>query len=279
MKPNTLKVFCLALATLLLMTSPLRMRAQKGTGNHDQQIKELVTRYYEQNRFNGIVMVAKDGKSLFSEGFGMANMEWNVPITLQTKFLLASVSKTFTATLVMKLIDQGKLTLDTRLSDILTWYRKDVGEKVTIRHLLNHTSGIPNYMDMKVHSVDEINREFGTLVIDKHQFASKYCTSDLEFEPGTQWNYNNSAYFLLGLIIEKLNGKSLETSYKEMIFDPLHMDNSGDIQPDPERMVPNLASGYIKKGGAYNRMPYWNLSSAYAAGTLYSTVDDLLKYD
>lgn len=279
MKSTTLKVSCIVLLVLLLIAFPFWGNAQIKANDTSRQIKELMDRYSDQGRFNGVVLVAKEGKPILSEGYGMANMEFNVKNTPETKFVIASVTKTFTAALVMKLIDQGKLSLDTRLSDVLTWYRKDVGEKVTIRQLLNHTSGIPNYMNMKEHSMDELNRQFGTLEINKMEFAKKYCMYDLEFEPGTRWNYNNTAYFLLGLIIEKLNGKSYEASLKELIFDPLHMENSGDIQSDPERVVSSMATGYIKKAGSYSHMPYWNISTAYAAGTIYSTLGDLLKYD
>lgn len=279
MKTYALNVCRLPLLVLLLAGLPFLLNAQAKTNVPGEHIKELISRYSDQGRFNGLVLVAKDGKPILSEAYGLANMEFNVGNTPDTKFVIASVTKTFTAALVMKLIDQGKLTLDTRLSDVLTWYRKDVGEKVTIRQLLNHTSGIPNYMNMKEHSMDELNRQFGTQVIDKLDFAKKYCMYDLEFEPGTRWNYNNTAYFLLGLIIEQLNGKSYEASLKELIFDPLHMENSGDIQPDPDRVVPNLATGYIKKAGSFSHMPYWNISTAYAAGSIYSTLGDLLKYD
>lgn len=279
MKSIALKVCCLSLLAMLLVSSTFLLNAQVRSNDTARQLKELLNRYSDQNRFNGVVLVAKDGQPIISEGYGMANMEFSVKNTPETKFVIASVTKTFTAALVMKLIDQGKLSLDTRLSHVLTWYRQDVGEMVTIRQLLNHTSGIPNYMNMKEHTMDELNRQFGTLVIDKMEFAKKYCMYELEFEPGSRWNYNNTAYFLLGLIIEQINGKSYEASLKELIFDPLHMENSGDIQPDPERVITNMATGYIKKAGSYSHMPYWNISTAYGAGTIYSTLGDLLKYD
>lgn len=276
---SSVKSCCLSFAVLLILIFPMLIKAQAPSGDTALQLKELLNRYSQQKRFNGVVLIAKEGKPILSEGYGMANMEFQIKNTPETRFVIASVTKTFTASLIMRLIDQGKLSLDTRLSDVLTWYRKDVGEKVTIRQLLNHTSGIPNYMNMKEHSMDEMNRQFGTVVIDKLAFAKKYCMYDLEYEPGSRWNYNNTAYFLLGMIIEQVNGKSYEASLKELIFDPLRMENSGDIQPDPERVVDNLATGYIKKAGSFSHMPYWNISTAYAAGSLYSTLDDLLKYD
>jgi CubicO group peptidase (beta-lactamase class C family) len=244
-----------------------------------QKIDALASKYNELNRFNGNILVAKDGNIILSKGYGFANAEWNIPNTPQTKFLLASVSKTFTATLIAKLIDQGKLSLNTKLSEVLPWYRNDTGNKITIFHLLNHTSGIPNYLNQKQRKLQDIIRDFGTNSIDKKEFAIKYCSSDLEFEPGTKWNYNNSAYFLLGLIVEEISGKSFDLAAKEMIFDPLKMESSGDLQPNPNAVINNLATGYVRTPEGFNQMPYWNLSTAYAAGSLYSTVEDLLKFD
>jgi len=243
------------------------------------KIDRLVSAYQSRNRFNGSLLVAKDGLIILSKGYGYANMEWNVPNTSESRFLIASISKVFTATLIAKLIDQGKLDLETPLSAVLPWYRKDIGDKVTICHLLNHTSGIPNYLMQKNKTLDEISAEFGTGAIDKLNFAEKYCSSDLEFEPGSQWKYNNSAYFLLGLIIEKITGKPYHVALQEMILDPLKMESSGDIQPDPQALVKNLVTGYVKNFDEFSRASYWNLSTTYAAGSLYSTPEDLLKFD
>jgi len=279
MKSLAAKTFLFVVFVLLIIVFPFRIVAQTKAAEENLQMKELITRYHDQNRFHGVVLVAKNGEKIFSEGFGMANIEWNITNSPDAKYMLASVSKTFTATLIMRLIDQGKLNLDTKLSDVLLWYRKDIGDRVTIRQLLNHTSGIPNYMDMLVRSIEELNREFGTSVIDKTAFAKKYCQNNLEFEPGTKWNYNNSAYFLLGLIVEQLTGKPFDVAMKELIFEPLQMTNSGDLQPDPGQVVPNLATGYLNNSDGFRHMHYWNLSTAFGAGSLYSTLDDLLKYD
>ena len=279
MKSTASKASLVIVLTLSIITSSFPIAAQTKATEESRKIKELITRYNDQNRFHGVVLVAKNGEKIFSGGFGMANIEWNIPNSPDAKYMLASVSKTFTATLVMRLIDQGKLSLDTKLSDALPWYRKDVGERVNIRQLLNHTSGIPNYMDMRFHSMDELNRDFGTSVINKIAFAKKYCQDNLEFEPGTKWNYNNSAYFLLGLIVEQVTGKPFDVAMKELVFDPLKMTNSGDIQPDPEQVVQGLATGYLKSNDGFHRAHYWNLSTAFAAGSLYSTLDDLLKFD
>lgn len=271
--------FIFAVGVIAFVTLSCNDSSVKRAETKTQEIDALVSKYFELNRFNGNILVAKDGNTILSKGYGYANMEWEIPNSPQTKFLLASISKTFTATLVVKLIDQGKLSLDTKLSEVLPWYRKDIGDKVTIFHLLNHTSGIPNYLNQKQRKLQDIIQEFGTDNINKKEFAVKYCSSDLEFEPGSKWFYNNSAYFLLGLVIEEITGKPFDFVTKEMIFDPLNMQSSGDLQPNPNAVVENLATGYVRIPEGYNRMHYWNLSTTYAAGSLYSTLEDLLKYD
>jgi CubicO group peptidase (beta-lactamase class C family) len=253
--------------------------AKPQTPGRQEILHEYLESYHKQGTFNGVVLVAEKGKVILSEGYGFANIEHEVKNTPSTKFILASITKVFTASIVMKLADQGKITLDTRLADFLKWYRTDTGNKITVRHLLNHTSGIPNYFDLRNKTVDDVMKDFGNGPINKTEFAKKYCQGDLEFEPGTKWNYNNSAYFLLGLIIEEVAGTSYENVLQNMIFGPLEMHNSGDIQPNPSKIIPGLATGYLRNFSAFSYPSYWNMSTAYAAGSLYSNVTDLLKFD
>lgn len=244
-----------------------------------EQIQKLIESYQKQGTFNGSVLVAQKGEVIYSGGAGFANLEWSVKNTADTKFYIASITKTFTSVTVMKLIDQGKLTLDTKLSDVLKWYRTDTGNKVTIRHLLNHTSGIANYLNMKGKSISQVADDFGTAPIDKLAFAKKYCQGDIEFEPGTQWNYNNTAYLLLGLIIEQVSGKSYENAVSDFIFKPLGMTNSGDIQAHQYDVFTEMATGYMRNFTDFVHPPYWNMSTSYAQGSIYSNVYDLLKFD
>ncbi len=272
MKTRIISAF--VLIALLFINS-----VQAANETKQEQIQKLIESYQTQGTFNGSVLVAQKGKVIYSGGVGLANCEWNVKNTADTKFYLASITKTFTSVTVMKLIDQGKLSLETKLSDVLKWYRVDTGNKITIRHLLNHTSGIPNYFVLRGKTVDDVMKEFGNGPIDKLAFAKKYCQGDLEFEPGVQWNYNNSAYFLLGLIIEHVSGKNYENAVSDFIFKPLGMNKSGDIQPNPYKVVPGIASGYMRNFTDFTLPPYWNISTAFAAGSLYSSVNDMLKYD
>jgi len=266
----------LALALLALLCVDFSLAASE---TKQEQIQKLIESYQKQGTFNGSVLVAQKGDVIYSGGAGLANLEWNVKNTAGTKFYLASITKTFTSVTVMKLIDQGKLTLDTKLSDVLKWYRTDTGNKVTIRHLLNHTSGIANYLNMKGKSISQVADDFGTAPIDKLAFAKKYCQGDFEFEPGTQWNYNNTAYLLLGLIIEQVSGKSYENAVADFIFKPLGMTNSGDIQAHQYDVFPGMATGYMRNFTDFVHPPYWNMSTSYAQGSIYSNVYDLLKFD
>lgn len=264
----------IALWVVLCINNTLSAKETK-----QEQIQKLIESYQKQGTFNGSVLVAQKGEVIYSGGAGFANLEWSVKNTADTKFYIASITKTFTSVTVMKLIDQGKLTLDTKLSDVLKWYRTDTGNKVTIRHLLNHTSGIANYLNMKGKSISQVADDFGTAPIDKLAFAKKYCQGDFEFEPGTQWNYNNTAYFLLGLIIEQVSGKSFENTVSDFIFKPLGMTNSGDVQAHQYDVFQGMATGYMRNFTDFVHPPYWNMSTSYAQGSIYSNVYDLLKFD
>ncbi len=244
------------------------------------EINEYLTSFNALKKFNGTALVAVGGKTIFKKGFGYANMEFKAPNAPETKMQLASITKTFTAVLVMKLIDEGKLTLETKISDLLPWYKKEIGDKVTVRQLLNHSSGIKNYFTANgIKGPMKFAERIGITPIQLEEFGKNYCMESLDFEPGSQWAYNNSGYYLLAMIVEKLTGKPYARALKEMVLDPAGMKNSGDlafIQPD---VIPNMASGYMKGSNGYIRAPYWNMSTAYGAGSLFSTAEDLFLFD
>ncbi|HLL70405.1 MAG TPA: serine hydrolase [Pyrinomonadaceae bacterium] len=236
------------------------------------RIDEYMKRSAQIRQFNGAVLVAENGKVIYKKGLGMANMEWNVANDVDTKFRLGSITKQFTAMLVLQLVEQGKLKLDGKLSEYLPDYRKDIGDKVTIHHLLTHTSGIPSYTGLPKFFEDASRNPY--TVVD---FVKKYASNDLEFEPGAKFKYNNSGYFLLGAIIEKVTGKPYEQVLKENILDPLGMKNTGYDHYDA--ILPKRASGYQKTPAGYTNAPYLDMSIPYAAGSLYSTVEDLYLWD
>ena len=237
-----------------------------------KKIDELMSQYQQYRLFNGSVLVAENGKVIFKKGYGFADMEWQIPNQPDTKFRLGSITKQFTSMLIMQLVEKGKIKLDEKLSDHLPYYRKDTGEKVTIHHLLTHTSGIPSYTGLPGFFQD-ISRD----PYPVEEFVKKYCSGDLEFEPGSTYRYNNSGYFLLGAIIENVTGKTYEQVLKENIFDPLQMKNTGYDRHDP--ILPKRAAGYEKRFEDFVNAPYLDMSLPFAAGALYSTVEDLYLWD
>jgi CubicO group peptidase (beta-lactamase class C family) len=247
-----------------------------GINSHAQdkvsKIDALVKTYYDYRQFTGSVLVAEGGKVIYKKGFGSANREWDIPNRPDTKFRLGSITKQFTSMLILQLVEQGKIILEGKLSDYLPYYRKDTGSRVTIHHLLTHSSGIPSYTSIPNFSED-ISRD----PYPVEEFVKKYCSGDLEFEPGSRFLYNNSGYFLLGAIIEEITGKTYEEALKERIFDPIGMKNSGYDRHDP--IIPNRATGYSITFDGYLNAPYLDMSLPYAAGSLYSTAEDLYLWD
>ncbi len=262
------RTFILTVVFVISATGLAAQTAAQKAKNIDD-VMSLASKY---QTFNGAVLVAENGKVIYKKGFGLANMEWNIPNTPDTRFRLGSITKQFTATLILQLVEQGKIKLDGKLSDYLPDYRKDTGEKVTIHQLLNHTSGIPSYTGLPGF-IRDVSRNPYTVA----EFVKKYASNDLEFEPGSKFSYNNSGYFLLGAIIEKVTGHPYEQVIKEKIFDPLGMKNSG--YDHWATILEKRASGYVKTREGYANAPYLDMSLPYAAGSLYSTVEDLYLWD
>ncbi|UCC38598.1 MAG: serine hydrolase [Candidatus Aminicenantes bacterium] len=236
------------------------------------KIDELMTLYHDAGLFNGALLVAEAGQVIYRKGFGLANMEWNIPNRVNTKFRIGSVTKQFTAMLILQLVEQGEIQFEEKISDYFPEFRKDIGERVTIHHLLTHTSGISNYAS----SADFVRKEIrNPCTVD--EFIQKFCNGDPEFEPGARFSYNNGGYFILGAIIEKVTGKKYEEVLKEKIFDPLGMKDTGyDYH---HTVIQNRAAGYVKTLEGYRNAPYVDMSLPYAAGSIYSTVEDLYLWD
>ena len=254
-------------AATLLATSAGLVSAQ----DHFAKIDALLKQYSDFGLFQGSVLVSDQGK-VYEKGFGLANKEWDIPNAPDTKFRLGSITKQFTATLILQLVEQGKIKLDGHITDYLPDYRKDTGDKVTIHQLLTHTSGIPNYTS-RPDFMTKISRDPYSVT----DFVKKYASDDLEFEPGSKFSYDNGGYFILGAIIEKVTGKSYEQNLKEKIFDPLGMTDSG--YDHPETILAKRATGYGKMPTGFVNSAYMDMSIPYAAGSLYSTVRDLYKWD
>jgi len=234
------------------------------------EIDDLMALYHSHGQFSGTVLVAERGEVVYAKGFGHANREWDVPNETDTKFLLASITKTFTAALVMRLSEEGRLDLDGTLSDYLPWYRNDTGSRITVHSLLTHTSGVPDFFprldrDKRFHA-------------DPKEFVLKYCSEDLEFEPGSEFGYSNSGYFILGAVIEEVTGSAFEEVLQAEILDRVGMTNTG--VDDAERVLARRATGYQRASlFRYDNGGYLDYSVVYAAGAVYSTALDLYLWD
>lgn len=237
-----------------------------------EKIDDLISKYYEYGLFNGSALVAEKGKVIFKKGYGVANYEWDVDNKPDTKFRIGSISKQFTATIIMQLVEEGKIKLDSKLSDYLPDYRKDTGDKITIHHLLTHTSGIVSYTNIPNVWMDSLRNHY-----EKEYFVEHFHSSDLEFEPGEKYKYNNTGYYLLAAIVEEVTGKSFGEVLKERILKPAGMKNSGS--EDDEFAIKKMASGYMKQGNRIVKDRYMYLLNVMGAGHMYSTVEDLFLWD
>ncbi len=259
---------------LVVLIAPMRISAQQGTMQTAvSQINELMQAHATAGDFSGAVLVARDGHILYQHAFGYANLEWRIPNDLQTKFEIGSMTKQFTALLVLQFVNEGKIKLDGHLSDYLPYYRRNTGNRVTVSQLLSHTSGIPNFISAPGFLEGPASRTEYSV----KNFAQKYCGGDLEFAPGTRFNYSNSGYFLLGAILEQVSGNPYEQLLKERIFNPLGMNDSGYAHNDT--LIPHRAAGYERSGNSLKNARFYDMSIPFAAGALYSTVADLLSWD
>jgi len=234
------------------------------------KIEEYMGAVEKIDRFSGTVLVAKDGKPIFSKGYGMANKEWDIPNSPQTAFRLGSITKQFTSAAIMLLQERGKLnTADPVCKYVAecpaTW------EPITIRHLLTHTSGIANYTD----SPDFAKKAI--LPISVNDLLADYKSKPLDFAPGEKFNYSNSGYHLLGVIVEKASGQSYKDFLQENIFTPLGLKDTG--YDSHQNIIKRRAAGYKRNGDGFVNAAYMDMLIPYAAGALYSTTEDLLKWE
>jgi CubicO group peptidase (beta-lactamase class C family) len=233
-------------------------------------VDEFLNGLVKQERFSGSILIARDGRVLMSKGYGMANYEWDVPNTPQTLFRLGSVTKQFTAVAIMMLQEMGKLNVE----DSVCKYVADcpaAWQPVAIRHLLTHTSGIWNFTNTPDY------RKTMSLPSTALETIARFKDKPLEFKPGERFNYSNSGYVLLGHLIEKLSGQSYEAFLREHIFAPLKMTNTG--YDNAGALLKHRASGYTLRTGHLTNAPYLDMTIPFAAGALYSTVEDLYLWD
>ena len=241
------------------------------TADIEMKVDAYVQPYLEMKAFSGSILIARGGEILLAKGYGLANYELDVPNTPRTKFHLASISKTFTSAAVMILEERGSLTVQDRLAKYIPDFPD--GDKITIHHLLVHTSGIPNINDFPEYG------DWSRLPQTTAGLVEKLKNRPLNFEPGARYDYSNSNYNGLAYIIEKASGRSYGEFLKETIFDPLGMrDTAHDGRA--AALVVNAASGYTPAGYEdLEKAPYLDWTIKTGNGSIYSTVEDLYKWD
>jgi D-alanyl-D-alanine carboxypeptidase len=259
------------MAALTMAVGGMTSQPVRSEQSYADQANSLIESYARSDLFSGSVLVAQDGHPVFRKAFGPANREWDIPNATDTKFRIGSITKQFTAAAVLQLVERGKLKLD----DPISQYYPDAPaswQRITIRHLLTHTSGIPSYTALpdypaKISMIDLSPQEIIKLTQDQ----------PLEFEPGTAFAYDNTGYILLGYVIEKVSGLGYAQYLQENVFSALGMNDTGyDFN---EVILSRRVSGYSCSDGRWNNASYLAMSLPYAAGSLYSTVEDLLVWE
>jgi len=266
MKPFTV---ILAIALVIITSCKAQNESKiKNIENLEKNVDALVKQYQDLDIFSGIVLVAEKGEPKYHKAFGMANRETKTVNTINTKFDIGSMNKSFTKTVILQLIEEGKLKETDKLGNYILGFPDNAANKITITDLLNHSSGYTDYW----------GPGFKDLPIEKKRLAGlveRIKTLRLEFEPGTKRAYSNSGYVLLGAIIEKITGKSYHQNVIDRIIKPLKMTETYVID---KSKVPNRAIGYYKdmRGNISNNLGFTEVPNP--DGGFHSTPSDIVKF-
>jgi CubicO group peptidase (beta-lactamase class C family) len=268
----TMRMSILAPAFLLLALIMCALFLwRRSSGQIGREADAYLRMQVHNSHFSGAVLVARNNRVLFEQAYGYANIEWRIPNTLDTKFRLASLTKQFTAVTIMQLQRDGKL----RVEDSICQYLSPCPENwapVTIHHLLSHTSGIHNFTDDASFTTDN------KLKLSHDQIVARFRERPLQFTPGEKFSYSNSNYFLLGMIIEKVTGQSYGDVLSRRLFRPLGMRDTDVDQT--QSIVAHRANGYrLGVNGELLNADYEDLSWSFGASGVYSTLDDLRKWN
>jgi CubicO group peptidase (beta-lactamase class C family) len=253
--------------TCLLLFTAISLFAQ----SKQAKLAGIMNTYHNYNMFDGAVLVAENGKIVYKGAFGLANREWNIPNKTDTKFMIGSVSKPLTATLMLIQVQKGLISLNKTIADYLPEFKGKPAAGITIKQLLSHTSGMPNYDIIK-----DFFPKMGRVSFTREEYINIYMDSALSFKPGERYFYSSWGYFTLGYIMERVTGKSYSQLMKEDIFDKAGMTNSGSYHH--LQVVPNRASGYDYSFGGFTSADFRDQSNTMGTGDLYSTVEDLFKF-
>jgi len=264
-----MKVKWLSILCLILLQSGLSQASSKS-----KSIQKIFQYLADNNLFNGAALVVSNGHVVYHGAFGYANMEWMIPNTTDTRFNIGSVTKQFTAVLVLQLADEGKISLKDTISRYIPELDNKFSDQMTIHQLLTHTSGLPSHYS----TMDDYMKVGMRIPYTFQERLEQLRNLEFEFKPGTSWAYSGFGYTILGHIVARVTGRSLEDNYKERIFRPLGMTQSGVMLDS--RLVPRKAYGYQKKwDDSYMPAVYFSQTEAkLGGGGLYSTIEDFLKW-
>jgi len=260
----------LLLIVILVLASPFLVSSHQTANNLSTKASAYMEKLQRLEGFSGVVLLARDGKILFARAYGMANLEHDVPNTVDTKFRLGSVTKQFTAAAIMMLQERKKLSVH----DSICKYVHDCPDSwksITIHHLLSHTSGIPSFTEFAD------NDRYERLPMQVVNTIARFKDRPLDFPPGERFQYSDSGYLLLGYAIEQASGEKYEDFIRKNIYEPLHMQDSG--YDHPWIILKHRAQGYSSKDGSLVNATCMTMDTPFAGGSQYSTVRDLLLWD
>jgi CubicO group peptidase (beta-lactamase class C family) len=256
----------LVLAGLQSGGAPASLAAQ----GRAERAETLLQAYHDQRLFNGSALVVDDGEVLFRGAFGFASTD-GTPNELSTRFRIASLTKQFTAAVILRLVEDSLVRLDASVREYVPEYPTPQGDQVTLHHLLTHTSGIPSYTDLP-----EFSGELLATPLTPGEIVALTWNDPLQFEPGTDFRYDNTGYVLLGWIIERVTGRPYDEALAELVLEPLGLGNTGyDHEPVA---VSGHAAGFTRNLDGYEDATFIDPSLPHAAGMLFSTVDDLHRW-
>jgi CubicO group peptidase (beta-lactamase class C family) len=260
---------------LLIVLAPFATTSS--TQVSPNQIDSLFSSLKSNNLPGAAVLVVRNGQPIVRRGYGVTDLHTRHPIDARTNFRLASFTKQFTATCIMLLVRDGKLHYDDHLTDFFPEF-PPYGQSITVRNLLNHTSGLPDYEDILMEQYPNTPEEKIPQILDAGVLKLLGRQTSGKFPPGSKWEYSNSGYAVLAMIVEKLSGKSFGEFLQERIFIPLKMTNTLAYEKGKDE-VPHRAYGHSNFGGVWRETDQSPTSAVLGDGGIYSSLEDLAKWD
>jgi CubicO group peptidase (beta-lactamase class C family) len=270
---RTVQKLAVAIGLLYLVSLSMAAKGQASSA----QIDAIFAPLKSHNAPGAAVLVVHNAHPVFRQGYGVTDLRTLHPIDSRTDFRLASFTKQFTAACIMLLVRDGKLHYDDHLTDIFPEFPA-YGKSITIRNLLNHTSGLPDYEDLYIRQYPNTPEDRIPQIHDAEVLKLLEQQTSGRFPAGTKWEYSNSGYVLLGLIVQKVSGESFGEFLHERIFVPLKMSNTLAYEQGKNR-VPNRAYGHTKEKDGWRETDQSPTSATLGDGGIYSSLDDLAKWD